>query len=89
MAKLIVVSVRDRQMDAFNRPFFVPSVGLAIRSFTDEVNRKADNNPMFMHANDFELFRIGTWDEDTALFENLEPPMSIAIAANVLVKEGV
>lgn len=87
MAKLIACAVRDRQVDAFNRPFFVPSVGLAIRSFTDEVNRDDPQNPMNRHAADFELFRIGEYDEDSGKFSNLEPPMSLAIAANVLVKQ--
>lgn len=86
MAKLIAVAVRDRQVDAFNRPFFVPSVGIAIRSFTDEVNREAPDNPMNRHAADFELFRIGTYDEESGSFDNLEPPMSLCVASNVLVK---
>lgn len=85
MPKLIACAIRDRQVDAFNRPFFVPARGLAIRSFTDEVNRDAKDNPMFNHPADFELFEVGSYDEETAQFETLSPPKSLAVASNVLV----
>ncbi|AXH73021.1 MAG: nonstructural protein [Microviridae sp.] len=89
MAKVIACAVRDAASDSFNRPFFVPSIGLAIRSFTDEVNRVAPENVMHWHPEHFELFRIGMYDEDSGLLEALTPPMSLAIASNVRVKEGV
>ena len=38
--KYAVCAVKDRAVDAFNRPIYVPTIGVAIRSFTDEVNRK-------------------------------------------------
>ena len=43
----IICSVKDRAADAFGRPMFVPSVGLALRGFTDEVNREATDNQMY------------------------------------------
>ena len=44
--KLIICSVRDSAADAFGRPYFVPSQGVALRAFTDEVNRENDDNPL-------------------------------------------
>ena len=41
---LFVVCVKDRAADVFNRPFFVPHRNVAIRDFTDEVNRVAGDN---------------------------------------------
>jgi hypothetical protein len=66
--KLIVCSVRDTAADAFGRPYFVPSVGIAIRSFTDEVNRQADDNPLHNHRKDFALYELGEYDDNTARF---------------------
>lgn len=63
--KLFIVSVFDSAAQAFNRPFFVPSTGLAIRSFKDEVNRQAADNPMFAHPGDFELYLLGEFDDNT------------------------
>lgn len=68
MAKLMVVAVRDSAVQAFNRPFFVPALGMAIRSFTDEVNRKGDDNPMSRHPDDFELWYLGMFDEEAGSF---------------------
>ena len=59
----IICSVRDAKSDAFGRPFFTASVGLAIRSFDDEVNRPAEDNIMFHHSEDFALFELGTFDD--------------------------
>lgn len=60
----VLVAVRDRAVDAYNRPFVAPSRGAAIRSFMDEVNRKAPDNPMCDHPEDFDLYEVGYWDED-------------------------
>lgn len=71
MAVLIVVAVHDRALDGFMRPFFVPSVGMAIRSFQDEVNRKSGNDAMIsMHPEDYDLYQLGSWDEDNGVFTN-------------------
>jgi len=62
---LIVVSVKDRAADAFMRPFFVPRAEMAIRSFTDEVNRAAADNPIYQHPEDYDLYELGIFDEDS------------------------
>lgn len=87
MARLFAVATRDRQLAAYHRPFFVPTKGFAVRSFTDEVNRKAADNPMFAHPEDYELFHIGYFDEDTGVLERLDVAESLCVASNVVVKE--
>lgn len=78
--KLIIVAVRDRAADAFMRPYFVPALGLAIRSFQDEVNRSSADNPMWVHPEDFDLYELGTYDEDRGVFEQKpDHPKQIAI----------
>ena len=57
--KLYIVAVHDQAADAFMRPFFVPSIGMAIRSFTDEVNR-ADSE-MNRHPGDYTLHELGVF----------------------------
>lgn len=63
----IIVSVKDRAADAFGRPAFVPSSGVAIRSFTDEVNRENPDNQLFHHPDDFDLYELGTFDDSTGI----------------------
>lgn len=87
MDKLIAVAVFDAAVGAFNRPFFVPAIGLAVRSFTDEVNRMEAGNTMCAHPADFTLFRLGTYSELTGRFESLDLPERLCLASDVLVKE--
>lgn len=68
MAKLQVVAVFDSAIQAFNRPFFVPAIGMAVRSFADEVNRNAPENPMYAHPDDFWLSHLAEFDEESGTF---------------------
>lgn len=75
-----VVAVRDRAADAYMRPFFVPTIGMAVRSFQDEVNRANVENPLFAHPEDYDLYVLGVFDEDTGRFLNEEPqPRMVAV----------
>jgi len=75
MPKLVVCAVMDRAVQTFNRPFYVPHVGAATRSFMDEVNRNAPDNPMNAHPEDFELYRLALFDEETGTFEDQAPTL--------------
>lgn len=68
MTKLVVVCVFDSAIGSFARPVFVPSVGAAVRSFTDEVNRQADENPMYGHPDDFALYKVAIFDDESGKF---------------------
>ncbi|WNK14679.1 MAG: nonstructural protein [Microvirus sp.] len=80
---LVIVGVFDQALGAFARPAFVPSVGVALRGFSDEVNRP--DSEMGKHPNDYSLFRLGTFDDDTGAFVN--DSERLALASQVLVKE--
>lgn len=67
--KLVVVSVWDSAAQAYNRPIFVPTKGVALRSFTDEVNRKAADNPLNAHPEDYELRILAEFEEETGVFQ--------------------
>lgn len=81
-----ICAIRDRQMDAFMQPFFIPALGLAIRSFQDEI--KNPEGQMNKHPEDYELYHLGNFDEETGQFENLVPkPKQIAIGEHFNDKE--
>lgn len=61
----IICAVYDSAANAYGQPFFVPAVGLATRSFIDEVNREAPDNTVYVHPDDYTLFRIGAFDDET------------------------
>lgn len=64
--KLISVAVYDRATETYGRPFYVPHVGAAIRSFMDEANR-ADSE-IGKHPNDYELFELASFDDATGKY---------------------
>lgn len=76
-----VVAIRDRVGDCFSVPNFVPNYGAAIRSFGDEVKRPSSQdrpNPLYDHAEDFDLFALGEYDDDTGSFD-CELPKQLAL----------
>lgn len=82
--KLIICSVRDSAADCFQRPFFMPTQAVAVRLFGDEVKSKDDNNPMNRHPEHFELFELGTFDDNTAKVDMLAAPRSLARAVDFI-----
>lgn len=89
MTIVVVCSVFDTAMQAFARPFFVPSTAMAVRSFGDEVKRRDADNPMQKHPEDFILYLLGTFDEERGSFT---PPShgspEILVRAKDMVSEG-
>lgn len=83
MPKLIVLSVRDRAADVFGRPFFAPSIGSAIRSFSDYINDTKEQSEMQKHPEDFDLYHLAEFDDETGVFECLPKPKQIAIGKDV------
>lgn len=78
-----VLAVRDSAVRAFNVPFFVPTLELGLRTFYDEVKRKDDNNQMNKHPEDFELWYLGAYDEDSGLFSDQANVRMVARAKDV------
>lgn len=60
--KKLIVAVSDRAVGEFMNPFVVPSRGLAVRSFTDEVNRP--ESEMHKHPEDYELHCLGEFEPE-------------------------
>ena len=84
---LQVVAVKDRAADAFMRPFFVPTIGMAVRSFQDEVNRQSADNAMFAHPEDYDLYSLGQFDEEAGTFVmDGRGPRMVAVGKDVAKK---
>lgn len=62
-----VFAVRDKKLSSFNPPMFFLTHGHAERAFGDMVNNP-EAGDLFNHAEDFDLFLLGSWDSDTGLF---------------------
>lgn len=84
--KLQIVAVSDRAVGAFMRPFFAPSTGAAVRSFSDEVNRA--ESEMAKHPTDYELHHFGSFDEEIGRFELLEAGPMLLVRAKDMVRHA-
>jgi len=82
MSNYVVCVIRDSAADAYNIPIFLRSTGVAIRTFTDEVNRAAEDNPLYRHPDDHDLYMLGSYDQDTGVF-TLESPRCLARGRDV------
>lgn len=68
MTKLFVVAIRDRAVDGFMQPGFVPALGLAVRQFQDELNREDRANPLWAHPEDYDLYLLASYDDSAGTF---------------------
>lgn len=78
---MLVISVYDKAVEAYARPFVVQSKGQATRSFADEANRPGSE--INTHPEDYSLFHIGNFTDNNAELEPIEP-ICLARAHEVL-----
>ena len=86
--KMVIVSILDTAAGAYGRPAYVASEGVAMRQFQDEVNRASDDNQLYRHPDDFQLFYLGTFDDNTGAMDLLAQPMMIARAKDVMIRDS-
>lgn len=67
--KMVVMAVFDVQAQMFQRPFFVTTQGVGMRMVADEVNRGQQDNMLWLHPEDFRLFVLGSFDDNSGLFQ--------------------
>lgn len=80
MTILQCLAIRDVKIEAFNRPWFSPTLGAAHRAFTDAVQSPDAQNEMIKHPADFGLYHLGTYNDETGLLTPLPQPNLIAEA---------
>lgn len=74
---LKVFCIYDSKAESYLVPFFMRSKGEAIRAITTHVNDAEHNFSKF--AEDFALFELGSWDDDSAKFDLHAAPQSLGL----------
>lgn len=74
-------SVRDSKVGAYNTPWFQKSIGEAERSFNELV--KDEKSMVSKYPDDYDLYFIGDYDDQTGVFSPLDTPQHIMKAVNV------
>lgn len=78
---LQVMAAYDKKARAYLQPFYSSHADVALRSF-----RQAANQPghqVCEHPEDFALFHLGTFSDDTAMFTLHQNPVHVAEAINL------
>lgn len=70
-----VCSFFDSRLRVYSRPFFVPDLATIPRVVKDVMNQDSD---ISRHPEDFALFHIGFFCDQTADLEPLEAPVCLA-----------
>lgn len=66
-----IVAVQDIKVGAFSKPVAVPTEGAGVRAFADAVNDP--NTEYSKHPEDYSMFVLGTFDDNTGEFVNQKP----------------
>ena len=86
MAKMKMFSVYDEKAQAYMRPFMFSTYGQATRAFSDGVNDPQSH--MNKHYQDYSLYCIGEFDEETAALSP-ECPVVLVCRASEFIERGV
>lgn len=84
--QLGMYSIYDKKAEAFTQPFFQATRGLAIRAFTDACNMQ--DNQFAKHPEDYTLFLIGTFDDETGVLAQDVVPVPLMPAVECY-KQGI
>lgn len=77
---LEVYSIRDAKAEYFNTPFFQKTKGEAIRNFSNAVND--EKTQLNQHPEDFDLWKIGQWDDQKGQIVSLSTPEHVVKAVD-------
>ena len=76
-------SVYDDKAKTFNTPFYKHTHGEAERDFKTAVNEVREGNNLNKYPEDYDLFFIGEYDDQTGKFEALSTPQHVCKAVMV------
>lgn len=80
--QLKMYSVRDAKAEIYNAPFYKRSHGEAERDFKNAITD--DKNPNAKYPEDFDLYFLGDYDDQTGLVKPLNTPQHIAKAIDLI-----
>lgn len=69
----LIFTIYDQKAEAYIPPFFLPTIGMAKRSFSECVNSESHQFGKF--PEDYTLFLVGNFDDNNAEF-NVHAPKS-------------
>lgn len=84
--KLKVLACFDSKAGVFSVPFFLTTVSLGLRAFSDAAN--IPDHAINKHPEDYSLFLLGEWNDENGAFIALPEPKSLGNALNFKKQEN-
>ncbi|QXP08180.1 MAG: nonstructural protein [Arizlama microvirus] len=81
-----VYSVYDKKAFAFNIPLFMPTEQTILRRLSLTINNATSENVLYYHTEDFALYHIGTFNDNSGVFTPDSTPKFITELA--VLKKG-
>lgn len=82
-----ILTVKDRALDTYGLPFTQTTVAQAVRGFTDEINSDPQQSGLAKHPDDYDLYCIGHYDDQTAKLWPADKPELIVRGKDLLRKD--
>lgn len=79
--ELKMYSIRDQKAEAFNQPWYAKTHGEAERTFAQLA--KDPKSTIHLFPEDFDLYFVGTYDDQKGVVNSLDTPQHIAKAITV------
>lgn len=77
-------SIRDQKGEIFHTPFFKHTIGEAERDFSSLV--RDDKSQVSKFPEDFDLYHVGSYDDQTGVFQALDTPHHVTKAVTLINK---
>lgn len=84
--QLLAFSIRDSKAEVFYTPFFSKTHGEAERNFRQAVND--EKTTLNKYPEDFDLYYLGKYDDNTGKLESLDTPSHVIKAVNVIMRHS-
>lgn len=76
-----IFAIRDRALGAYMQPWVAQTPGQATRMFQDELG--SNESPMNKHPDDYDLYHIGEFNQDTGVLIPKESAQLLASGKNL------
>lgn len=83
-----VFSIYDSKAEVYWSPRFYLNAGVALREFSDAAQARNGDNELSAHPEDYTLFEIGDWDENTGELRTYPSKVALGVALEYANKKG-
>lgn len=88
MQRMPMVCTKDRALDVYASPFAARTTADAVRSFTDEVNSDPTRSAVARHPDDYDLYIIGHYEQETGTLHPMAAPELVVRGKDLIRPKG-